>query len=98
MTDPLSAEARATYDALEAAIEAHFRQLWADSEQTGKVDFIPDWAVVIYYEDMGTDEPQQGGYSVETRTNMRAHSIKGLLDEGKSWVDDLVYSDDDDVD
>lgn len=79
---------------LETAINNHFRAVWEEAGQTGETDYIPDWVVVIAYQDLA-EGFRQAGYSVETRKEMHAHQIKGLLSEGIDWVEFEQHGGDD---
>lgn len=83
----MSEAADKTLQALEDAVNAHFKQVWEDAGELNQSDYIPDWAVVIAYQDLAS-ESQQADYSVETRLGMHAHQIKGLLNEGIDFVID----------
>lgn len=80
-----------TLAALEQAINNHFAAVWDENDQTGEADYIPDWVVVVSFQDL-SEGFKQAGYSVETRKEMHAHQIKGLLAEGLDWVDEQRHT------
>lgn len=90
-----SPESQATYDALELAINNHFRQAWKDNEVLAAGDYIPQWALVIHYDDLN-QAATSNGYDVESSKRLPPHALKGLLYEGIDWVTDRQSREDDD--
>lgn len=83
-----------TLAALEAAINLHFKTMWKESGDEGLADYIPDWAVVIAFQDFGDADQKACAYSMETRSMMQPHAIRGLLEEGLDWLAEQRMSDD----
>lgn len=86
-----------TLEALESAINLHFKTLWVESGQGTTSDYIPDWLVVIHFQDLTVEDdgPVSAGYSMETRRRMAPHAIRGLLEEGLDWLAEQRMREDD---
>lgn len=84
-----------TLQALEDAINLHFKTLWLEGGVQGGTDYIQDWVVIVASQDLSDEDGPMTEYSCETRERMAPHAIRGLLEEGLDWLADRRMSDQD---
>jgi len=83
-----SKDSEQTWRELEDAIRNHFNAMWAENGEDTDQTVIVHWAVPIFFREFDEEGVETWGYSLESADGMAKHEIKGLLEEGKDYVDE----------